>query len=1566
MKTRILSILCCLALLVGCVGGLGVVAETTAEQQACVTGATLTGFDNFFDSPLLPTGKNLLAGLGKLSDSSAASSGNLSALYDGLYQGINQDVTYQKNEDGSWKVNAYNQVVTDVTDTRYVSYVTDATADAMGYAQIGFDLGSGKKLNRIVVGGTAEPANASASHPQFADPTFDGIEMDFTKDTRLHMIDIYVSKTATTLYDEANKVVSADFLNGDISAYKSSLAPLAALFTLDKAAVGRYVGFRLYVAGVNGSGALNTTINGKTANWGWYSQVRLSELGVFGQDADLEADAAYTRVPVTAITDLPEENLIAGLTPTLPDGKKPNVQSGGNLANITDGLIQGVNQEVGFVLTQDEKDITTVKNGHTYYSYVAPDSLVKSQGKDPDQTWYLKPANTHWLASDTDSQRAVLYGGSSGGGDLVYDLGQEAAIDSLLIASSVELNGTSNYTYYDGDYDSSKHPVLAESALEGAMKPIADNRLLYKGKVYVSNDRNTLFSPENVVLDFDLSFDYERAWRNLWKLPETATGRYVGFGLNDTTMSATNTLVRISELGVYGERIEFVPWEATTYNYAAMKNNMTPRADNLLVKAVDANYRQRADGSVTADGKLRTALVDGTFSNDGAAKLCPGGNGVDYYFFTYDLGKVYSLDSATFVGDGYDGANGVAVYVTNEDWPEAYAGGAVPDAYYDSGVGTTERVTNNKTDAVGVRFTFHAPVLGRYVTFRLEACRNVNSMQVWVSEFAATGKDGTVLPLDSETVAGRIPSAENNALAGATTAYYRAGNDLFNSDHAALLTTLVDGALSTLDAAVLKGDDYVYVCYDMGAAYDFTSLVYAGDGIKGAGSVALWVGDRNLAAIISKGIEPTAIYNQSVGADVVAVNFNLTVSGRYVTFRLATVDGQVTISQFAAVGAPSPIKESNQQTIVCVGDSITYGTVFTTPDTTSWNTIRLANNYPAQLEAMLNGLNDGVYYNVVNAGISASAVIGVDQTIPGTNTTFPNSGNGTPTTWLEEQDGSGFVQAADKVLIMLGTNDAHNSNGAWSARAPYYKEYYKKIIDAYRAKNPEVEIYVVTSPYTTASTHNSNLANSLVPLQKKMAADWGLPVIDVYEASKHHVEVLNGGDLSSFIDSNDIAKGLSVHPHEAGQTVIAQTCFDALTGDQNDLYVIGFEGAQIRNYTGDVPTGDLALRFGMSLSATGISMSPGYTAILSADSRVTIGGKDYTVTGMGTVVAVKDKLDIPYEGLVAGIKDDWAKDVKARRLYSADDNGVTYTAVVTGIDEANYDTTLVARGYVQYQDGDEVGYAYGPLVTRTASEVVAAHTMAEFNPTYDMWKGFRRMTFYAGGVECYLVLPDEFAEGNPWLWRTEFFGVGDLTDIEMLEAGWALGYCRVSNMYGSPWAVSIMKRFYDAVVPMANLRRQAVLLGVSRGGLYAVNYAATYPTTVAGIYLNCPVQDICSWPAYLYNNPAYDQATVNEFKYLWDSCRSQYGFSSDAQALADRSASPRWKYNILLENDIPVLLAYGEKDKVVFFSENGQLLVDAYNGANKSNLLHVEYFPEQGHCVDWPKGASAYILENMK
>lgn len=197
--------------------------------------------------------------------------------------------------------------------------------------------------------------------------------------------------------------------------------------------------------------------------------------------------------------------------------------------------------------------------------------------------------------------------------------------------------------------------------------------------------------------------------------------------------------------------------------------------------------------------------------------------------------------------------------------------------------------------------------------------------------------------------------------------------------------------------------------------------------------------------------------------------------------------------------------------------------------------------------------------------------------------------------------------------------------------------------------------------------------------------------------------------------------------------------------------------------------------------------------------------------------------------------------------------------------------------------------------------------------------GQRADEFYLEGRECIVLKPELPAEGNPWIWRTEFLGAFDQADRELLRQGWHIAYIRLSNMYGCDYAIGLMKKFKDIVVKEYGWSPKAALFGFSRGGFYASRYAAQYPGDVSSLYLDAPVVRLTSWPGGLENG----LGSPSE----WEDCLALYGLTPDsADRLEPVSEAMLQK---LPEAGVPVILVAGLADDVVPYEENGALLVRA-------------------------------------
>ena len=237
-----------------------------------------------------------------------------------------------------------------------------------------------------------------------------------------------------------------------------------------------------------------------------------------------------------------------------------------------------------------------------------------------------------------------------------------------------------------------------------------------------------------------------------------------------------------------------------------------------------------------------------------------------------------------------------------------------------------------------------------------------------------------------------------------------------------------------------------------------------------------------------------------------------------------------------------------------------------------------------------------------------------------------------------------------------------------------------------------------------------------------------------------------------------------------------------------------------------------------------------------------------------------------------------------------------------------------------------------------------------------VWKGYTRKDFYFDGREGIIIEPKVSATGNPWIWRTEFFDAFSYTDMAMLENGWHLAYYRISDMYGCPKAIEMMKKFQEFVIKDYRLASRSVLLGFSRGGLYAFNYAAEYPSNVAALYLDAPVLDICSWPR---GKGASRGVTVE-----WKECLTAYGL--DEETLGNFKGNPLDRVEVVAKSKIPVIIVAGDSDMNVPFSENSAILAECFEKlGGKIKLIVKPGIGHHPHSLENPKEIVEFILESF-
>jgi pimeloyl-ACP methyl ester carboxylesterase len=180
------------------------------------------------------------------------------------------------------------------------------------------------------------------------------------------------------------------------------------------------------------------------------------------------------------------------------------------------------------------------------------------------------------------------------------------------------------------------------------------------------------------------------------------------------------------------------------------------------------------------------------------------------------------------------------------------------------------------------------------------------------------------------------------------------------------------------------------------------------------------------------------------------------------------------------------------------------------------------------------------------------------------------------------------------------------------------------------------------------------------------------------------------------------------------------------------------------------------------------------------------------------------------------------------------------------------------------------------------------------------WHGFKLYEY----EHTKIVVPETVAHGKPWVWRARFFDLKPGFDIAMLNQGYHVVYCDVTDLFGSPKAVARWDEFYDTLRNEFGFAEKAIVSGMSRGGLIMYNWAIANPDKVAALYGDAPVMDFKSWPGW------------------WDKRVLQsYGFKSHEEALA-YEGNPLDNLEPLAKANIPIIHVVGDLDDIVPVAEN--------------------------------------------
>ncbi len=254
---------------------------------------------------------------------------------------------------------------------------------------------------------------------------------------------------------------------------------------------------------------------------------------------------------------------------------------------------------------------------------------------------------------------------------------------------------------------------------------------------------------------------------------------------------------------------------------------------------------------------------------------------------------------------------------------------------------------------------------------------------------------------------------------------------------------------------------------------------------------------------------------------------------------------------------------------------------------------------------------------------------------------------------------------------------------------------------------------------------------------------------------------------------------------------------------------------------------------------------------------------------------------------------------------------------------------------------------------------VFAGTLKFENETLDQWHGFTRHTFTIDGCKAWVVEPKQARAGNPWSWCMEFPDA--FTDRCAAPALLANGFHHAHIVVGNTFGCDEAQKHFDAFyleLQKQGLAPKAVLIGISRGGLYEYRFAAAHPERVSVIYGDAPVCDFKSWPG----GKGKGKGSPKD----WLSLQKLYGFADEAAALAYKG-NPVDVLATIAQAKIPIIHVVGDADDVVPVAENTQILEDRYRAlGGEVQVIHKPGVGHHPHGLDDPAPVLKFILDHTK
>jgi lysophospholipase L1-like esterase/pimeloyl-ACP methyl ester carboxylesterase len=268
------------------------------------------------------------------------------------------------------------------------------------------------------------------------------------------------------------------------------------------------------------------------------------------------------------------------------------------------------------------------------------------------------------------------------------------------------------------------------------------------------------------------------------------------------------------------------------------------------------------------------------------------------------------------------------------------------------------------------------------------------------------------------------------------------------------------------------------------------------------------------------------------------------------------------------------------------------------------------------------------------------------------------------------------------------------------------------------------------------------------------------------------------------------------------------------------------------------------------------------------------------------------------------------------------------------------------------------------IIAKSLYEIISvkrdtAYTVFDKIPglkSYSSFHGYECADFVFNGRNCKVVQPKMSAEGYPWVWRARFWGHEPQTEIALLERGYHIVYCDVAELLGNKTCIALWNDFYK-MMRGTGLSEKAVMVGMSRGGVYDFNWAAVNPGKVACVYVDNPLLNINVWAEEMLRLP---EDKKNE---MFEAFKKDYNLITSEQ-VHNFHEGPIESVKQIIKGHYPILIVCADEDEAVSPAENTNLFEKKVKAQNGNILvIHKPGFKHHPHSLPDPTPIVDFIVK---